>query len=109
MRADDMKEAINKGYLTGKLDNQLQTKVNDTIFKRVTAICDATGDEKADWLRNLIIRELLIQEEQFNRMSLVWGDTKVTSNTLDFSVTQQKSSTAGTVELDIQNLEGNEQ
>lgn len=102
MRADDMKEALNKGYLTGKLDNQLQTKVNDAILKRVTAICDATGEERADWLRNLIIRELLIQEEQFNRMSKIWGDTKITSDSLASSVTQQKSPTAGTVEPNIQ-------
>ncbi|NHB56996.1 hypothetical protein G9F32_02965 [Acinetobacter sp. 194] len=97
-----MKEAINKGYLTGKLEHQLQTKVNDAILKRVTAICDATGEERADWFRNLIIRELLIQEEQYNRMTKVWGDTKNTSTTSDYNVIQQKSPSAVTDEPNIQ-------
>ena len=99
MRTDDMNSAIEKGYLTGKLDNQLQTKVNDAILKRVTAICDVTGEERSDWLRNLVIRELLVQEEQFNRMSKIWGDTKITSDSSGSNVIQQKSPSARTDEL----------
>lgn len=101
MRADDMKEAIEKGYLGGKLVNPLTIKFNDVMFNRIGAICDATGDEKAEWIRNLIMRELLIQEERFHRMSAVWGETKETSAHMGNQ--NRKSPAAGTVELDLNN------
>lgn len=104
MRADDMREAIDKGYIGGKLINPLTIKFNDVMFSRIGAICDATGDEKAEWIRNLIMRELLIEEERFDRMAPVWGKTKETLTNLGNQ--NEKSSTAGTVELDSSKLSG---
>lgn len=100
MRAEDMKEAIEKGYIGGKLINPLTIKFNDVMFKRIGAVCDASGDEKAEWIRNLIMRELLIQEEKFNRMASVWGQLKETSETLD---DQNKSPVVGATELERSN------
>ena len=98
MRADDMKDAIDKGYVGGKLINPLTIKLNDVMFSRVEAICSANGDEKAEWIRNLIIRELLIQEERFNRMSSVWGRIRETSTNLENQ--NEKNPVAATTESD---------
>lgn len=99
MGVDEMKEAIEKGYLSGKLDNPITIKFNDAVLLRVSAICDATGEEKAEWIRSLIIRELLKQEEQYNRMAQVWGKTKETMSNIG---NQQKSPSADTDELSVQ-------
>ncbi|NHC02358.1 hypothetical protein G9F31_00980 [Acinetobacter sp. 187] len=92
-----MKDAAEKGYIGGKLINPLTIKFNDVMYDRISAICDANGDEKAEWIRNLIMRELLIQEERFNRMSQVWGGTKETS--ANFGNRNEKSPVAVTTEL----------
>lgn len=79
-----MKAAMEKGYLDGPIENNLQTKLNDKTNNLVLAVCASRGEERAVWLRNLVIRELLMLEEQHQRSAKIWEcakDTPDTSNT----------------------------
>lgn len=106
MRADDMKEAIEKGYLGGKTNIPKTFKFSHEMLDGMMVASEVNNKEVADWLREIIARELLLEDAKYDRMTRARERAKSTWNTL---VHHEKSPSVGADELDIQNLEGNEQ
>ncbi|HEN9533164.1 TPA: hypothetical protein U9I96_003755 [Acinetobacter baumannii] len=95
MGVDDLKEAIAKGYLGGKLTTPKTIKFTDEMLDAVAVQAEVEDKDQADWIREVIAKALLVADAKYERMTRARLRSKCTSGTL---VHQQKSSTAGTVE-----------
>jgi hypothetical protein len=101
MGADELKEAINHGWLGGKLNVTKSIKVTEEMWQAMQIEADVRDMDIAEWLRELIAEKLLQEEDKFNRKLRARQHAKYTSVTSDTSVNQQqKSPVAGTTELD---------
>ena len=105
MGVDDMQEALEAGFLEGKLCNPVTVKFNDNTNQAIETICNAQGVTVAEWLRDLAINNLVARKREFHRMEKLWGQTKETSATS----ADKESPVAVTTELDVQNFGVNEQ
>lgn len=81
MGVDDMQEALEAGFLEGKLCNPVTVKFNDNTNQAIETICNAQGVTVAEWLRDLAINNLVARKREFHRMEKLWGQTKETSAT----------------------------
>lgn len=106
MGVDDLKEAIEKGYLGGKLVTPKTIKFMDAMLDAVSIYAEAESISDVDWMRNAIAEALVIADAKYERTRKAKERASKHWNTL---VHQKESPSAGTDELDIQNLEGNEQ
>lgn len=81
MGVDDMNEALEAGFLTGKLVNPITVKFNDATTQALEGLCNAQGITVAEWLRDLAIQNLVARKREFHRMEKIWGQSKETSAT----------------------------
>ena len=81
MGVDDMNEALEAGFVDGKLCNPVTVKFNDNTNQAIETICNAQGITVAEWLRDLAIKNLVARKREFHRMEKLWGQTKETSAT----------------------------
>lgn len=100
MGADELKEAINRGWLGGKLNITKSIKVTEEMWQAMQIEADARDMDVAEWLRELIAEKLLQEEDKFNRKLRARERARYTLFTSDTDVNQQKSPVAGTTELD---------
>ena len=106
MGVDDLKEAIEKGYLGGKLVTPKTIKFMDAMLDAVSIYAEAESISDVDWMRKAIAEALVIADAKYERTRKAKERASKHWNTL---VHQKESPSAGTDELGIQNLEGNEQ
>ncbi|HHP7932679.1 hypothetical protein [Acinetobacter baumannii] len=92
---DEMQEAIEKGYLGGKLITPKTIKFTDEMLDAVAIVAESEEKDQAEWIREVIAQALLVEDARYERMTRARLRSKCTSGTL---VHQQKSPTAGTVE-----------
>ena len=71
-----MNEALEAGFLDGKLCNPVTVKFNDNTNQAIETICNAQGITVAEWLRDLAIKNLVARKREFHRMEKLWGQTK---------------------------------
>ena len=103
---DDMKEAIERGLLGGKLTTPKTFKFTDEMLDEMNIVADAYEKDMADWVREVIAEALLVEIAKFNRMARARNKSKCTSDTLGH---QKESPVGATTELDVQNFGVNEQ
>ena len=106
MGVDDLKEAIEKGYLGGKLATPKTIKFMDAMLDAVSIYAEAESISDVDWMRNAIAEALVIADARYERTRKAKERASKHWNTL---VHQKESPVGATTELDIQNLKGNEQ
>ncbi|MDH5819531.1 hypothetical protein [Acinetobacter pseudolwoffii] len=106
MGVDDLKEAIEKGYLGGKLVTPKTIKFMDAMLDAVSIYAEAESISDVDWMRNAIAEALVTADAKYERTRKAKERASKHWNTLAH---QKESPVAGTTELDIHNLEGNEQ
>ena len=82
LEAEDMQEAIEKGLLNGKLINPVTIKFTDKQIDSMDIVCAGNLTSVPEWIRDLVIRELLAEEAKFNRMARAKEKSKITSDTL---------------------------
>ena len=68
MGVDDINEALEAGFLEGKLCNPVTVKFNDNTNQAIETICNAQGVTVAEWLRDLAIKNLVARKREFHRM-----------------------------------------
>lgn len=106
MGVDDLKEAIEKGYLGGKLVTPKTIKFMDEMLDAVSIYAEAESISDVDWMRNAIAEALVTADAKYERTRKA---KERASKHWDTLAHQKESPVARTTELDIQNLEGNEQ
>lgn len=99
MGVDEMKEAIDKGYLGGKLITPKTIKFTDEMLDAIAIVAEAEEKDIAEWIREAIAEALLIVDAKYERMTRARLKAKCTSSTL---VHHEKSSSAVTDELSVQ-------
>lgn len=102
MRADDMKEAINIGLLDieGKLSESTSTRLSHGALTAIDVLAAMDDIKRSDWIREACIEKLLRLKRQHQYLSKAFGESTNTSSTLN---TKEKSPTAVTAELDLNN------
>lgn len=106
MGVDDLKEAIEKGYLGGKLVTPKTIKFMDAMLDAVSVYAEAESISDVDWMRNAIAEALLIADAKYERTRKA---KERSSKHWDTLAHQKESPSVSADELDIQNREGNEQ
>lgn len=106
MGVDDLKEAIEKGYLGGKYTVPKTIKLTHEMLDAIAVASETNEQDTCSWMREVIAKALLAEDAKYERMARARNRSKCTSGTL---VHQKESPVARTTELGIQNLEGNEQ
>ncbi len=106
MGVDDLKEAIEKGYLDGKYTIPKTIKFTHEMLDAIAVASEINEQDLCNWVREVIAKALLAEDAKYERMARARNRSKCTSGTL---VHQKESPVVGATELDIQNLEGNEQ
>lgn len=96
MGVDDMQEAIEKGYLGGKLIAPKTIKFMDAMLDAVSVYAEAEGISDVDWMRNAIAEALLIADAKYERTRKAKERASKHWNTLAH---QKESPSAGTDEL----------
>lgn len=99
MGVDEMKEAIEKGYLGEKLDMAKTFKFTREMLEGISIASESNDKDASDWVREVIAEALVKEDYKYELSTRARQRRSNTSNTL---VYQQKSPTAGTVELDAQ-------
>ena len=106
MGVDDLKEAIEKGYLGGKYTVPKTIKFTHEMLDAIAVASETNEQDLCNWVREVIAKALLAEDAKYERMARARMRAKGTSGTL---VHQKESLVVGATELGIQNLEGNEQ
>ena len=106
MGVDDLKEAIEKGYLGGKYVATKTFKFTHEMLDGIIAASESYEQDSCSWVREVIAKALLAEDAKYERMARARNRSKCTLGTL---VHQKESPSAGTDELDVQNLGVNEQ
>ncbi|MDC4146516.1 hypothetical protein [Acinetobacter baumannii] len=99
MGVDDLKEAIAKGYLGGKLTTPKTIKFTDEMLDAVAVQAEVEDKDQADWIREVIAKALLVADAKYERMTRARMKAKCTSGTL---VHQKESPVGATTEPDVQ-------
>lgn len=66
---DEMQQALKQGLFEGKLIHPVTIKFNDAMTERMDIVCAGYLTSIPEWIRDLVIRELLVEEAKFNRMA----------------------------------------
>ena len=101
-----MQEAIEKGYLGGKLIAPKTIKFKDEMLDAVSVYAEAEGISDVDWMRNAIAEALLIADAKYERTRKAKERASKHWNTLG---NQKESPVGATTEPDVQNFGGKEQ
>ena len=83
LEVDEMQEALEQGLLNGKLVNPLTIKFNDAVMEKMDIVCAGHLTSAPEWIREIVIRELLAEEAKFNRMAKAREKARITSDTLE--------------------------
>lgn len=83
MGVDEMQEAIEKGYLGGKLIAPKTIKFMDAMLDAVSVYAEAEGISDVDWMRNAIAEALLIADAKYERTRKAKERASKHWNTLD--------------------------
>ena len=103
MGVDDLKEAIEKGYLGGKLVTPKTIKFCDEMLDAVSVYAEAESISDVDWMRKAIAEALVIADARYERTRRAKERASKQWGTL---VHQKESPSARTDELDVQNFRG---
>ena len=95
MGVDELKEAIEKGYLGGKYTVPKTIKFTHEMLDAIAVASETNEQDLCNWVREVIAKALLTEDAKYERMARARNRSKCTEGTL---VHQQKSPTAGTVE-----------
>ena len=106
MGVDDLKEAIEKGYLGGKYTVPKTIKFTHEMLDAIAVASETNEQDLCNWVREVIAKALLAEDAKYERMARAREKAKCTSGTL---VHQKESPVGATTELDVQNFEVNEQ
>ena len=103
-----MQEAIFLGFLDvgGKKTDSTSIRMTHEALQAIDALAAMDDVKRSEWIRDAAIEKLMKFKRQHEYLNKAFS---CATNTLNTSNTQQKSSTAGTDELGVQNLKGNEQ
>lgn len=94
-----MKEAIEKGYLGGKLITPKTIKFSDEMLDAVSVYAEAESISDVDWMRAVIAEALLIADAKYERTRRA---KERSSKHWDTLAHQQKSPSARTDEPSVQ-------
>ena len=106
MGVDDLKEAIEKGYLGGKYTVPKTIKFTHEMLDAIAIASETNEQDSCNWVREVIAKALLAEDAKYERMTRARDRAKGTSGTL---VHQKESPVVGATELDVQNFGVNEQ
>jgi len=96
MGVDELKEAIEKGYLGRKYTAPKTFKFTHEMLDAIAVASEISEKDSCEWVREVIAKALLAEDAKYERMTRARERAKGTSGTL---VYQKESPTAGTVEL----------
>ena len=106
MGVDDLKDAIEKGYLGGKYTVPKTFKFTHEMLDAIAVASETNEQDSCSWVREVIAKALLAEDAKYERMARARMRAKGTSGTL---VHQKESPVVGATELDVQNFGVNEQ
>ena len=106
MGVDDLKEAIEKGYLGGKYTVPKTIKLTHEMLDAIAVASETNEQDTCSWMREVIAKALLAEDAKYERMARARNRSKCTSGTL---VPQKESPSAGTDEPDVQYFGDKEQ
>jgi hypothetical protein len=108
MGVDELKEAIEKGYLGGKYIVPKTLKITHEMLDGIIAASETYEQDSCSWVREVIAKALLAEDAKYERMARARERAKGTLGTLVHQ--QNKSPSVGADEPIVQNtLEGKEQ
>lgn len=95
---DDMKDAVEKGYLGGKYNIPKTFKFTHEMLDAIALASEINDLDSCSWVREVIAKALLAEDAKYERMTRVRERSKCTESTL---VHQERiSPVARTTELD---------
>lgn len=94
-----MKDAIDKGYLGGKLVTPKTIKFTDEMLDAISIAAEADEKDSAEWIREAIAEALLVVDAKYERMTRARMRAKCTSGTL---VHHEKSPVVAPTEPSVQ-------
>lgn len=103
MGVDDLKDAIEKGYLGGKYTVPKTFKFTHEMLDAIAIASEINEQDSCSWVREVIAKALLAEDAKYERMARARMRAKDTSGTL---VHQKESSVAVTTEPDIHSFGG---
>lgn len=105
MGVDDLKDAIEKGYLGGKYTVPKTFKFTHEMLDAIAVASETNEQDSCSWVREVIAKALLAEDAKYERMARARMRAKGTSGTL---VHQKESPVGATTGLDIHNFDGDE-
>jgi hypothetical protein len=96
MGVDDLKEAIEKGYLGGKYTVPKTIKFTHEMLDAIAIASETNEQDSCNWVREVIAKALLAEDAKYERMARARNRSKCTSGTL---VHQKESPVVGATEL----------
>lgn len=99
MGVDDLKDAIEKGYLGGKYTVPKTFKFTHEMLDAIAVASETNEQDSCSWVREVIAKALLAEDAKYERMARARMRAKGTSDTL---VHQKESPVAGTTGPDVQ-------
>ena len=99
MGVDDLKEAIEKGYLGGKYTVPKTIKLTHEMLDAIAVASETNEQDTCSWMRNAIAEALLIADAKYERTRKAKERASKHWNTLAH---QKESPSAGTDEPDVQ-------
>lgn len=108
MGADELREAIEKGYLGSKLDAKKTFNMTHEMLDAMYVASESEGVDIQEWYRMTIAKALLVSDYNYERSTRARQRSKAYRDT--FGHHKEESSTAVTVEPCVQSIsEINEQ
>ena len=105
MGVDDLKDAIEKGYLGGKYTIPKTFKFTHEMLDAIAMASEVNEQDSCSWVREVIAKALLAEDAKYERMARARVRSK---NTLGTLVHQKESPVVGATELEFNNLGVNE-
>lgn len=99
MGVDDLKDAIEKGYLGGKYTVPKTFKFTHEMLDAIAVASETNEQDSCSWVREVIAKALLAEDAKYERMARARMRAKCTSGTL---VHQKESPVGATTEPDVQ-------
>lgn len=97
---DEMSEAIDLGFLDagGKKTDVTSVRMTHEALQAIDALAAMDDIKRSEWMRDAAIEKLMRLKRQHEYLSKAFGGAMYTANT---SYSNEKSSTAGTVEPNV--------
>ena len=99
MGVDELKEAIEKGYLGGKYTVPKTIKFTHEMLDGIAVASETNEQDSCNWVREVIAKALLAEDAKYERMARARNRSKCTSGTLG---NQKESLVGATTEPDVQ-------